>query len=305
MTESWRVWMRTGALGDFLLSLPLLRAISRQGAPICLITRRAYLPLLAPGCRYDRFFDCDSAGVAALFAGDAVQDDLAECLTAAELYLFLCADSRLERALRRCGVRHITWLHPRPTAAPHVSCRFLEGAGYPAPARLVEEPLWPGPTGGSPYRSGRFLWIHPGSGSYAKNWPPGCFAGLAAAWQQLHDEKVVVSFGEADTELRQPVADALTRQRVRWEPRTDMTLAELKDRLAAETALYIGNDSGVSHLAAAVGIPSIVLFRTTDPTIWRPLGHCLPLLPADLAAACPATMEAIDVLRRKEKREAR
>jgi ADP-heptose:LPS heptosyltransferase len=37
--------------------------------------------------------------------------------------------------------------------------------------------------------------------------------------------------------------------------------------------LYVGNDSGTTHLAAAIGLPTVAIFGTTDPQIWRPLGE--------------------------------
>lgn len=49
------------------------------------------------------------------------------------------------------------------------------------------------------------------------------------------------------------------------------SLVELARSLAG-ARLYIGNDSGVSHLAAAVGCPTVVLFGPTDPRVWAPRG---------------------------------
>lgn len=292
MSQTWRIVVRQGALGDFILSLPLLRALARQNAPVCLITRRAYLPLLPPGCRCERWLDCDSASVASILAGDAPPDQLAECFQGAEAYLFLARDSQLEAVLRRYGVRNVTWLNPRPTAPPHVAVRFLREAGLPVPADLLEQPLWPAPDPASASTPGRrCLWVHPGSGSARKNWPAAFFAKFAAAWQQDHGEEVLVSFGEADEVVRPTMLQALAALGVRYQFRTGMSLAELKDRLSGEAALFVGNDSGVSHLAAALGVPSLVFFRATDPAVWRPLGHCLALLPQDILALTPSCRE--------------
>jgi ADP-heptose:LPS heptosyltransferase len=43
--------------------------------------------------------------------------------------------------------------------------------------------------------------------------------------------------------------------------------------MTAQAGCFVGNDSGVSHLAAALGIPTTVFFISTDPRIWRPLGR--------------------------------
>jgi ADP-heptose:LPS heptosyltransferase len=58
--------------------------------------------------------------------------------------------------------------------------------------------------------------------------------------------------------------------------------------LAAECGLYIGNDSGITHLAAAVGVPVIALFGPTDPALWAPLG-------ADVRVIAAETIDAISI----------
>ena len=49
----------------------------------------------------------------------------------------------------------------------------------------------------------------------------------------------------------------------------------------ATAAVYVGNDSGISHLAAAVGTPVITLFGPTDPAIWAPRGVRVTVLGMD------------------------
>ena len=59
----------------------------------------------------------------------------------------------------------------------------------------------------------------------------------------------------------------------------------------ATARLYIGNDSGITHLAAAVGVPTIAIFMTTDPRVWAPRGDHVTILenPSvdDVLAAAP------------------
>jgi ADP-heptose:LPS heptosyltransferase len=57
-------------------------------------------------------------------------------------------------------------------------------------------------------------------------------------------------------------------------------------RLAA-AQVYIGNDSGIAHLAAAVETPSVVLFGPTDPRIWAPRGRNVIVVQATEMAAIP------------------
>lgn len=277
--------MRAGALGDFILSLPLLRERCRAGGPVCLITRSSYRDLLPPGCVPAAFLPADSPAVSALFApgggaespafagatvmmgGGAVP--LSALFADATVCLFMRADPILSQSLKSCGVRHITWLEPRPVNPPHVALRFLRDAGFAAGESLLDEPLWRPDAA----RPGHCLWVHPGSGSPRKNWAPDNFARYAAAWQQRHGELVVVSFGEADTSLRDAALEALVHHGVRHEVVEGVSPAALRGQLVRRAAAFIGNDSGVTHLAAASGIPTVALFLATDPAIWRPLGQ--------------------------------
>ena len=58
---------------------------------------------------------------------------------------------------------------------------------------------------------------------------------------------------------------------------SDASLHDLA-RILCGAALYLGNDSGVSHLAAACGTRAFVLFGPSDPVVWRPLGDAVTLI---------------------------
>jgi hypothetical protein len=260
---------------------------------LCLLTRRRYAGLLPPECTPDLALDAEAVAAGALFCPDfdpgtavpppafaltpgkpplpaeSAPKSWAELLADADALFFRKPDSGLEQRLRACGVRNVTWIDPRPAAPPHAALRFLQAAGCTASDELLCKPLWPAPAPG-----GCCLWLHPGSGSPAKNWPIASFAELACAWQSRHDGEVIVSFGEADAGLESAVTRELTRGDVRWHPVREVAAAELLRLLRKETALYIGNDSGVTHLAGAAGLPTVALFRATDPVVWRPLGNC-------------------------------
>jgi heptosyltransferase III len=101
--------------------------------------------------------------------------------------------------------------------------------------------------------SGDFAVIHPFSGSASKNWPLRCFRDLAAR-------------------LALPVRwCAGPEERLEDAVRFD-NLHELACWLAS-ARLYIGNDSGITHLAAAVGAPVVAIFGPTDPAVWAPRGE--------------------------------
>ena len=119
--------------------------------------------------------------------------------------------------------------------------------------------------------------IHPGSGSHEKNWPLENWIGLFSRGSRFADlEGLVVISGEAD--------EAQTGQLEReWKNRDVRFARNLPlPRLAAvlERSIFIGHDSGISHLAAAAGANCILLFGPTDPDVWAPMNDNVQILRA-------------------------
>jgi ADP-heptose:LPS heptosyltransferase len=170
-------------------------------------------------------------------------------------------DGRLAASAAASGAQSFVHLNPRPQVPPHAMEHMFAEAGLTPPEDLLEQSVL--------QRSGTgrgVLWLHPGSGSPAKNAPLSEFAERA----RHSSGPVIVSMGEVeDSEGERYRAAFADTGAELWRP-TDV--AELRDRLEREASGYVGNDSGPTHLAAALGIPTLALFLTTDPRIWRPAG---------------------------------
>jgi heptosyltransferase-2 len=109
-----------------------------------------------------------------------------------------------------------------------------------------------------------FLAVHPGSGSPSKNWPAACFAALVEGARMGGDWLLVQGpADQASARQLRPLAGAVLASDL--PPRT-------LGAILARAGAYVGNDSGVSHLAAAWGAPTVALFGPTDPALWAPLG---------------------------------
>jgi heptosyltransferase-2 len=130
--------------------------------------------------------------------------------------------------------------------------------------------------------------IHPGSGlfSTARRWPAVSFAALADALVEEFGATVVLLGGDGDDS--EQVASLMHHRPLNLAHRTPSL--ELLAAVLAQCALFVGNDSGVMHLATAVGIPVVALFGPTDPAAWgpwRPGGS--PAAPAiALQGPCPS-----------------
>lgn len=255
--------IRGGGLGDFLLALPLLAALRERGGEVTLATRASYAELLASRGLSLPVLDVDGPDLGSLFHAPSAR--LRELLDGARVYSFLPdADGDLARRALAAGAVEVRALTARPLHPPHFALRALRDAGFEAHDRVLESSLLE--AGDAAGRDPGALWIHAGSGSAAKNAPFEEFRSRVLAWRGPR----VLSLGPADRALA-PAAAKLARE-ARAELVIEPSLPELAQRLAG-AARYVGNDSGVSHLAAALGVPTEVCFVASDPAIWRPVGR--------------------------------
>jgi ADP-heptose:LPS heptosyltransferase len=109
--------------------------------------------------------------------------------------------------------------------------------------------------------------IHPFSGSARKNWPLVSYTALA-------------EYLPLKTEWTCGPEEALP------EATRFANLSELAAWIAG-ARLYIGNDSGITHLAAAIGVPSIAIFGSTSPETWAPRGESVTVLYSNPLEALP------------------
>ncbi len=271
--------IRGGAIGDFILTLPVLDLLRANipDARIEVMGNRGIVELATATGHADAHRYLDTQGMAMMFAaGAAISPELEEWLRSFNLvisYLY-DPDGVFRDNLAKAGVKTVL-------AAPH---RVQVGKGHAAEqlARPLEElamflepdaapkisvPAGPVGLDGSPR-----IAIHPGSGSVHKNWPVGNWASLAEKIQQkFPSAKLAIITGEAE-DARHVMKDleaALAPDRfVRWEC---LPLPALAANLAS-CDLFLGHDSGITHLAAACGVRCLALFGGTDPATWAPRG---------------------------------
>jgi hypothetical protein len=104
--------------------------------------------------------------------------------------------------------------------------------------------------------------IHPGSGSPLKNWPVERFAELGR----------VLSRGGAPVHWIRGPAERDIEWGASGSGIIDRPSLEALAATLAQATVFVGNDSGVSHMAAAVGAPTVVIFGSTEPNVWQPDG---------------------------------
>ncbi len=262
-----------GALGDVLQTVPALRGL-RAVAPAAPITfvgqpRLARLLVELGAAQQARAFD--GFGLEALFVDAPAPAAIAEAVSRVK-YVVSWFGSRDETYRRRLHA-----LVPRALVAAPVPdddtpvWRHLLGtlAGWDLAVPERVEPLRapPLPADEGPAAAPRpQLVVHPGSGGDWKRWPAERFAEVIHALRHRRAFEVLVHQGPAD-------AEAASRLLALLEGNADALLEPELPRLAAVLGgarAYLGGDSGVSHLAATVGAPSVVLFPPATRRRWAP-----------------------------------
>lgn len=116
------------------------------------------------------------------------------------------------------------------------------------------------------------LTIHPGSGTQQKNWMLKNFVELAKRISNRNISPVFI-FGEAEQELLSKYRSLLQSFGVL----NKSSLVEVAGFIAVSKG-YVGNDSGITHLASALGVPTVALFGHTEPNIWGPRGKNVTII---------------------------
>lgn len=254
--------IRGGAIGDFILTLPVMRLL-RETIPDCHLEVMGYLNIAQLAQAFgltDSVRSLDHRTMAALFAKNATIDEaLSEHLRSFNLivsYLF-DPDGHFRASMERLGVKTLIEcshrVHPDQGHASRQLARPLEKLAM----FLEDSHLHRTHFERREIVSNRIA-IHIGSGSEKKNWPLDRWLALA---DDFRDHEVIFITGEAEQER-----GMLVENRPNWHA---LPLSELASRLST-CAAFLGHDSGISHLAAACGVPSLLLFGPTDPAVWAP-----------------------------------
>jgi heptosyltransferase-3 len=269
----------SGALGDFLTVLPAVGAW-RHAHPkekVILLGKPAYGVIAFHSGYIDEVRDVGSASNAWLFSSEAALP-----ANAREIYshvntavLFAAPDSPVALRLSAAGVREFYSQAPFPDR--RISASLYHLSLFPRVTHLLDH-FGPIIRANPDFRQGAlellegiddYIAIHPGSGSEVKNWPFENFAALSQECQR-RGIAIVWIYGEAESDL--PVVPGALVVR-------NAPLPILVHLLKMSRA-YIGNDSGISHLAAGAGCRSTVLFGPSDDAVWKPQGSHVTVVKA-------------------------
>ena len=285
--------IRGGAIGDFILTLPAIAALRRQfpEAHLEVLGYPHIAQLALAGGLVNRVQSIEAGALAGFFArGGELVENLADYFSEFDVILSYLydPDGIFETNVGLCtGAQFIVGPHRADERgrlhAARVYLQPLERLAIfdadPIP-RLSFVPRSPSINSQPPVTN--LLALHPGSGSERKNWPEPKWAELVQHLMSSTELDLLLVGGEAEGERLQRLAAELPPARRRVAQ--SLPLADLAHLLAACRA-FVGHDSGISHLAAAVGLPGLVLWGDTAEEVWRPPSEKVVVLrhPAGLA----------------------
>ena len=278
--------IRGGALGDFIVTLPTLRLLRERWptAHIEVLGQPRLVELALQRHYINGVRSVNHGPLSAFFTPRAVLDpDWMDYIGDFDLVLsyFYDPDGLFLENLKRCSPVEILTHPPRvPEAFTQPAARHFAGILEPLGLRLTDEasdvfPLPEDVAAAHSFLAGlpkgtRLVAVHPGSGGESKNWPVESWSELGRQLVRARpDIALLLIEGEADADQAKFLSEAwkdLPHLRARWLP------LPILAALLREAVLFLGHDSGVTHLAAAArrDLPIIALFGPTNPAVWAP-----------------------------------
>jgi heptosyltransferase-3 len=272
--------IRGGAIGDFILTLPTLKAV-RDAYPKAHIEILGYkhIAALAENQFYaEAVRSIEYGSLASFFAKKSkLSTELVNYFSHFDLiisYLY-DPDEIFEQNIQACGVQDLIRGPSKIDNSTHAAeqlAKPVEKLGI----KVVDLAAKIFPSAKNRQFARDFLRdlprpivaVHPGSGSEKKNWPLQNWVTLGnnlLADKSFLGSMMVIS-GEADHAQLARFEELWKSERIAFAK--NLPLVHLGALL--ENSIFIGHDSGISHLAAAAGANCILLFGPTDPDIWAP-----------------------------------
>ena len=300
-----------GALGDFIVALPALRTLRKTfpKAKSVLMGYPRILELVDKRYYAEEIVSVDQKGMASFFVrGGELDPGLSRFFSTFDLIVVFGKDAEgpVVGNLRRVSEGHVLHINSFPpwNERVHMIDHLLRelrrynfsveeqdptlfltkadqawGLTYCKKKGLTEEEM------------ARAVVVHPGSGSKRKVWPLERFLDLIRTLQEDLQARILIVLGPAEGGEIQKAFEG-----IQWDmgPKAPLLIKGLSLLGLASVIegcrLFLGNDSGITHLAATVGLPTVAIFGATDPTVWSPRGKKVVVVRKDIPCA-PCSQE--------------
>ena len=280
--------MRPSALGDTLMLMPAIAQL-RGSTEIVLVGRSPGIDIISP--YVNRVMDYEGSGWHRLFLDNLDADHAFSPPQVDSVVAFLSdpdgsVNKNLKTYLPDTSV-HFFPAFPPEEAHLHVAlylAQCLKSAGLPIDPEKSLEDASRGPLlkRENPDTEKEKIVFHPGSGGRGKNHPPEFWLELISALNSHFlsppFSKAIILLGPAEEGLR-----AFFTTNLRIEGIEILFAPELKQLqwILTQAPLYVGHDSGITHLAAMLGTPTVALFKNSPVHQWRPLGPAVKVIQSE------------------------
>ena len=284
------VVIHQGALGDFILALPSFETIRKTfpRAKLVIIGYPRIVELVDQRFYVGKILSIDQKEMASLFVrGGPLDPNLSQLFGQFDLIVLFGRDEDgtiIENLESVCHGK-ILHIHPFPSWGREIHLtdhllRQFSRYGFliscSTPRLYLKESdrdwgrrFWQGKGVNIEERS-RAIILHPGSGSKRKVWPLERFLSLSQILRDRLGSKILIILGPAEeTEMERVFGEMDPQAFIQAKGFSLLQIASLMEKCRA----FIGNDSGISHMASALGIPTIAIFGPTDPGVWAPRGE--------------------------------
>ncbi|MCG3177868.1 MAG: hypothetical protein BIFFINMI_00190 [Phycisphaerae bacterium] len=281
--------IHSGALGDLILTLPVAQTLCAEEAEcVELFAVEGRALFLAGRSAVTAGHSLEGLPLTELFRDDFDSSRAPEIVRATfrgfEDVINAYPSEKFARNLAAASMTHIRSLDTRPTSIEHGGVHATEFLHRQLFGNFVQVPT-PSVTPTDEDRAYGLsalaalgdkprLLIHHGSGSPAKCWPLPQYVKLA---EQMQADGWGAAFVLGEAEHETIGDDDWKMLQDRFTTFTGLDLEQLGGLIAASDA-YIGNDSGPSHLAAAIGTPTFAIFGPTNPEVWAPRGRSVKVI---------------------------
>lgn len=253
--------IRPGALGDTILTLPVLDTIQKENpdAKLTFLGNRSYRDLIPPPIGFEAF---DDRTWLWLFNSEETEPP-ANTRHFDKAYVILNHPDDVVRNLGRAGTETVHSCASSPESGRHVVEHLHTALGFPVPRRRQSLSKLAGQT------QRQTIWVHPGSGGKDKCVPLAILTALLVELSRITGWKPVITASEEDAFLYESADWKHVVECPSVRLLQDRSLLELSKELGG-SKLFLGNDSGISHFAANLSVPSAIFFANTDPVLWAP-----------------------------------
>jgi ADP-heptose:LPS heptosyltransferase len=300
-----------GALGDFILALPVLRTLRSvySQARSVIMGYPRILELVEDRFYAEEIFSIDQKGMATFFVrGGALDPGLTQFFGTFDLIVVFGknGEGNLIGNLKRACEGRILHINPfipwgeRTHLVDHL-LRELRRYRFDTPEQIPRLYLkasdleW-GKShfkrkGLTPEERTKAIVIHPGSGSKKKNWPLEQFIDLVRTLDRHEPSRFLIVLGPAEGAEVQKAFEEIAWEMGSKAPLLLKGLSLLGLASIIEGCrLFIGNDSGITHMAAALGLPTLAIFGPSDARIWAPRGKQVVVVQRE-TPCCPCPQD--------------